>query len=32
MIPADIITSRATAERYRALVDSAVAANMNMIR
>lgn len=32
MITADSITSQATAERYRELVDSAVAAHMNMIR
>lgn len=32
MIIADIMPTRATAERYRNLVDSAVAAHMNMIR
>ena len=32
MIPADVFASRATPERYRAIVDSTVAAHMNMIR
>lgn len=32
MIIADIMPTRATAERYGNLVDSAVAAHMNMIR
>lgn len=32
MIIADVIASKATPERYRNLVESAVAAHMNMIR
>lgn len=32
MIPADVFASRATPEWYRSIIDSAVAAHMNMIR
>ena len=32
MIIADIVSTRADRQRYRSLVDSAVAAHMNMIR